>query len=836
MAHEWALVRCFSPCSNFASTPYTVRSLLPHAPRGKLPGASLWCTAAVSLGPPPKPPAPLTAPTLPLLSMLAPVALSVVMAIVFGSPLALMMGALGPLMMWGGWWESRRQGRLHHARECDDYDSAVQERGDRVASLRRTVMEEATRSHRSVEQWAADPLWRGPRARDSMVRVGYRLWGPPSGHPLADEGAISGIPGLVDSTAGLAFVAGDDARDLWRALLVQWRAHTTAGWVPRLDTVGDELPRDARGSSRIIWVATVTDVPDDCAVVIIHREGRQALVHSPDAAPWSVVLDQLSHAQGLWALRLITRRPIEGSDAVTIDPQRRDQLWMTLSPGGPAIDVVAQGPHALVWGATGSGKSQTVVTLVLSLAATYTPQQLVCVVIDFKGGAGLRPLMDLSHTIGCVTDIGHTSSIRALRGLQAELIRRERLLADHGVPECSALPGEVVLPRLIVVIDEAAWLFTNHPEWAEGLHDVLARGRSLGVHIILSTQRVAGVIPRAMMANIALRLCGRVSDAGELAEWMPDAPPSLVTTMRHCPVGQVVLAGGTQAPVLCDVSPTPVPINDVSPSSWRIWVDPLPPTSPWCRGQWALEESEDSLEHTFSESPLGVGTTLVVGDSGSGRTGAARALGLLAPGAVMAPAHPAGLYACLLAHAGTGMAVVSDNCDAIIARAGSEGEVFLLECLQEYGGPAVLVCRPSHRLARHLSRLAPQTLVMSMSKPEYQDLWGTPKRTTPGSALWQGREVQVLYPVPELGVWMPTCVPSVKPAIVLDPESTITHWQTAVVGAPDTDVVFVNLTYRQVRLESGGRLWVPPLPLPGDCVWVWRGGEPVLANSVDWLR
>lgn len=790
----------------------------------------------MSLGPAPAAPEPPSTVSLPLLPMLAPVVLSVVMAIMFRSPLALMMGALGPLMVLGGWWESRRQAGIRYAREEDEYRSAIQERSDRIRVLRRVAVEEATRAHPSVEQWAENAVWRGPRATDSLVRVGHTLWSPPAGHPLAGEGAIAGMPALVDSTAGLAFVAGDDAKDVWRALLIQWRAHTSTGWVPRLDDHSGELPREARGASLIVWVASTAEVPEECAVVIIHRQGQHAEVHTPHAAPVSVSLDELSQARGLWALQSLAIDSAQGSDARRGDTARRDQLWMTLCSEGMAIDIAAEGPHTLVWGATGSGKSQTVVTLVMSLAMAYTPQQLVCVVIDFKGGAGLRPLMNLPHTIGCVTDIGHSPSTRALRGLRAELVRREELLAVHGVAECSALSGDIELPRLVVVIDEVAWLFTNHPEWAEGLQDVVARGRSLGVHVILSTQRVAGVIPRAMLANISLRLCGRISDAGELAEWMPDAPASLVATMRHSRLGQVALSGALQPPVLLEVSAEPLVIPVGAPSAWRIWVDPLPSVSPWARGQWALEESEDSQEHTFAPDPLELGAVLVIGDRHSGRTGAARALGALARAVVLAPAHPAGLYACLREHSGTQTAVVIDDCDAIIAKAGAEGEAFLLECLQDYKGPLVVVCRPHHRLARHLSRLAPQTLVMSMAKPEDRDLWGASQRTAPGSARWKGREIQVLYPAPEIMPWVPACTPSEPPVMVLDSESSSAQWQCAVAASRHTDVVFSHLNHRQVRMDSAGHLWVPPLELPEGYVWVWRGGEPRLANSADWLR
>lgn len=796
----------------------------------------LWCTAAVSLGPAPVAPAVLTSPPLPLLPLLAPVVLSVTMAIVFRSPLALMMGVLGPLMVGGGWWESRRQARLRYASDCEEFERETLARGEAVAALQRSAVLEATRAHPSIEQWASHALWRGPRGSDPLVRVGHAVWNPPENHPLAQEGPISGMPAVVDSRAGLAFVGGEDARDLWRALLVQWRAHTTAGWTPRLEDLGENLPRDARGPSRIVWVATPAHVPGDCSVVVVHRSGRHAEVHTAEASPRLVVLDHLTQAQGIWALRRLAQEESSAPSSARVDTSRRDQLWMTLSEGGPAIDVVTEGPHAIVWGATGSGKSQTVVTLVKSLARAYTPQQLVCVVVDFKGGAGLRPLMDLPHTIGCVTDIGHTPSARALRGLRAEILRRERLLAECGVSECAMLGADVEFPRLLVVIDEVAWLLTNHPEWSEGLADVLARGRSLGVHVILSTQRVAGIISRAMMANISLRLCGRISDAGELAEWMPDAPVSLVTTMRHVRVGQVVIAGASQAATLVDVSPETAVVSDVEPSTWRMWVDELPPLSPWRPGEWALQECPDTQEHLPLQSPLDAGPILIVGDSGSGRTSAAKTLGSLAGTAVRAPSDPAGLWACLRAYGSSDTAIISDDCDVVVARAGAEGEGVILEAIQECTGPLLMVCGPSHRLTRQLSRLAPQTLVMSLSKPDDKNLWGATWRMTPGSALWRGKDSQILYPSPDIAPWRSTCTPSDSPVVFLSRDSTAAQWHEALAHHGHSDLVLRDLSHRDVRLESAGRLWIPALPTPEGFFWVWRGGEPLLANSADWPR
>lgn len=768
--------------------------------------------------------------------MIAPVVLALVMALIFRSSLALMMGALGPLMVLASWWESQRTVKRDYTRECEEFEVAVVEYRDSVALARRQLRDEATRAHPSVMQWAGNPLWRQPASADTMVRIGQTFWSPPPGHPLAAEGPVSDMPGLVDSTRGLALIAGEEGRDAWWALLVQWRAHTPAGWMPRLGVDLDELPREGRGISRIVWVHSPAEVPDECAVIVVYRAGGYAEVHTPEAPPWSVRMDEITHAQAVWALRAIRGESSQDRIDEAVDTSRRDQLWMRFSDREPALDLVAQGPHAIVWGATGSGKSQTVVSMVASLAQAYTPRQLVCVVIDFKGGAGLRPLMDLPHTIGCVTDIGQTPSDRALRGLRAEIVRREKFLAEHTVTECSALDASLEFPRLVVVIDEVAWLLTNHPEWSEGLEDVLARGRSLGVHVILSTQRLAGVMSRAMMANISVRVCGRVSDAGELADWMPDAPPSLVATMRHLPPGQVVVAGAIQAATLVEVAAEPRVIAPVSPSSWRVWVEPLPSTIAWQPGQWALRERVDTQEHTPVAHPGTDGSLVILGDVGSGRSHAAHALATRSGAALLAPRDPAGLFACLQSTSGTQTLVVVDDCDVIVHAAGQEGESFLLDCLQGHEGPLVLVCSPTHRVSRQLARLATKILVMSMGKPEDRDVWGATRRHTPGAGVWEGDDVQVLYPAPAPPVWRPRCVPGALSWRELNPGDDSARWQDALRAASSEDIVLAGLSHRDVRLNSGGALWLPPVPTSEDYLWVWRGGVPHLASSADWRR
>ncbi len=177
------------------------------------------------------------------------------------------------------------------------------------------------------------------------------------------------------------------------------------------------------------------------------------------------------------------------------------------------VDLAAQGPHALIAGTTGAGKSELLQTLVTGLAALHPPEALAFVLIDFKGGAGLGACTDLPHVAGRVTDLDAAQAARALEALRAELRRREEVLAAHGVGDLAALRAAGgALPRLVVVVDEFRALAEDLPHFVPNLVRLAAQGRSLGIHLVLATQRPAGAVDGQMRANVALRLCLRVTD------------------------------------------------------------------------------------------------------------------------------------------------------------------------------------------------------------------------------------------------------------------------------------------------------------------------------------
>ncbi len=185
------------------------------------------------------------------------------------------------------------------------------------------------------------------------------------------------------------------------------------------------------------------------------------------------------------------------------------------------LDLDEDGPHFLIAGTTGSGKSELLQTLVATLALAAPPQLMSFLLMDYKGGAAFAEAAQLPHTTGLVTDLDPGSAARVLTSLRAELHAREKQLAAAGLPDLAALQrlvGTQCPPRLIIVVDEFAALSTDLPDFMTGLVDISQRGRSLGVHLVLATQRPAGVVSPAIKANITGRICLRVTDDHDSAD------------------------------------------------------------------------------------------------------------------------------------------------------------------------------------------------------------------------------------------------------------------------------------------------------------------------------
>src|SRR5579875_845277 len=203
---------------------------------------------------------------------------------------------------------------------------------------------------------------------------------------------------------------------------------------------------------------------------------------------------------------------------------------------GPfGIDIRRDGPHGLVAGTTGSGKSELLQTIVASLAVANRPDAMTFVLVDYKGGSAFKDCVQLPHTVGMVTDLDAHLVERALVSLSAELTRREHILAAAGAKDIEDYtdlltrsgPGSALepLPRLLIVIDEFASMVRELPDFVTGVVNIAQRGRSLGIHLILATQRPSGAVSADIRANTNLRIALRVTDPNESADVIeaPDA-------------------------------------------------------------------------------------------------------------------------------------------------------------------------------------------------------------------------------------------------------------------------------------------------------------------------
>ena len=210
------------------------------------------------------------------------------------------------------------------------------------------------------------------------------------------------------------------------------------------------------------------------------------------------------------------------SVALTWKTSAAANVWLApvgVAAGGPVIlDLVRDGPHALVAGTTGAGKSEFLRSLVASLAAAVDPVRLNFVLVDYKGGSAFDACARFPHTVGVVTDLDEGLAERALICLEAELGHRERRFREIGVAgidDLCAGDAEDPIPRLVIVVDEFAALATELPDFMARLVDIAQRGRSLGVHLVLATQRPAGVVNDMIRANTNLRVALRVQTAAD---------------------------------------------------------------------------------------------------------------------------------------------------------------------------------------------------------------------------------------------------------------------------------------------------------------------------------
>lgn len=256
-------------------------------------------------------------------------------------------------------------------------------------------------------------------------------------------------------------------------------------------------PEKAHAPQQATIDVGITDDADDRAADLRHAPSQpiESLLHFA-RLPWRTIV-------GHWLEPLDLAVPVgmTGSEPLTLDLNR-------------------QGPHALVAGTTGSGKSVLLQSWCLALASMNGPEHLNFVFLDFKGGSAFRKLERLPHTVGSVCDLDLAHAVRALRALEAELTRREQLSAAVRASDIRDMVNPP--PRLIVVIDEFHALKDQLPDYVNRLVRIASLGRSLGMYLIACTQNPMGQVSADMKANMSVSICLRVRDRLQSCELLGD--------------------------------------------------------------------------------------------------------------------------------------------------------------------------------------------------------------------------------------------------------------------------------------------------------------------------
>lgn len=385
-----------------------------------------------------------------------------------------------------------------------------------------------------------------------------------------------------------------------------------AGALVRRPQVADLLARGIAAGLR--FVCTDTDerlLPDACRAVCVAR-GTGAVLAIDQGASRAITVDELAPgvvermARTLAPIRRIGDAPasalpgsvrfldvtaLDGVDALRatwrLRPESTEVVLGRDRDGLFALDLARQGPHAVVAGTSGAGKSEFLQTWVAALALANTPERLSIVLVDFKGGSSLGTLRRLPHVLGTATNLDARLADRALSSLRAELTRRQEQLAAAGAADrddylrraaTAPLPP---FPRLLVVVDELAEVRERFPTLAEGLQETARIGRSLGVHLLLATQRPAGVVDAQIRANVALRVCLRTLDEAESRDVV--GVPDAARISDRTPGRALVLRGGAPATVQSARVTTPVEAGsggDAPRAVLQPWDAVAPPPAP----------------------------------------------------------------------------------------------------------------------------------------------------------------------------------------------------------------------------------------------------------------
>ena len=303
------------------------------------------------------------------------------------------------------------------------------------------------------------------------------------------------------------------------------------------------------GVTFIFFGAVEPDIPLGCGYIIKDNQGKALLISSEDKSKTiDFTYPTLSDKEAQKIVDLLApvyseEISLEGTltksismfemlNIIAVDDLNLEERWnksqvyksMAAPIGVSQSGVVyldlhdkAHGPHGLVAGTTGSGKSEILQTYILSMATLFHPYEVGFVIIDFKGGGMVNQFKNLPHLLGAITNIDGKEIDRSLKSIKAELQKRQRLFAEAEVNHIDKYiqkfkKGEVStpLPHLILIVDEFAELKAEQPEFMKELISAARIGRSLGVHLILATQKPSGQVNEQIWSNSRFKLCLKV--------------------------------------------------------------------------------------------------------------------------------------------------------------------------------------------------------------------------------------------------------------------------------------------------------------------------------------
>ncbi|QOD94498.1 MULTISPECIES: FtsK/SpoIIIE domain-containing protein [Microcella] len=758
------------------------------------------------LPPPPAEPAPPQSPSFPLLAVIAPLGGAILIGAITGSPYVLVFAALSPVIavasMLDGRRTARRRAREDASRfeeECRAYARLIDEahraeRAERDALTPARPTEVAPTGSGGVRVGVARaPSDRAPERASAHIE-GSR----PDAHAHEREVLLAraswhpALPVLVPR--GAIAVRGDGPAA--RAMVARLRLEPGVTVLAALDGPHDDsgVDADARAprpdveievhaassmTVRIAGQAPVRARPEFWSAPERERRRRAIEAHSarlPDHVAWSSLEPARESSSGI---------PVGCSEA-----------------GQCAIDPLAQGPHILIGGTTGSGKSEFLRTLVLGWAHRSSPAELSLLFVDFKGGASFPDLAELPHALEVITDLDESTASRAITSLRAEIQRRERWLRDRGARDVRDPAAS--LDRLVIVIDEYAALLAALPELHSTIIDLSARGRSLGIHLVLCTQHPGSAVRDAIAANCAIRVSFRIADNADAGMLGAGLAPRL----RALPPGRALVTDAEGTRELQTALIAPEDVRAVrerwrdSPAVERLWQPPLPTiVTP---REVARESADDAVEAGWAFGvadrpeqlrrtravwwPERDGALAVVGAPGSGRTSALAAIAEAAQedgsAIVTLPADWVDAEATLLAlrdRTPDRTILLADDLDDVLRQCGDERAELLrlwddvASALRRRGG-AVVAALASGGLQQGLtggrfpSSLELGTESSSATSPSRVSAVSE-RRAPPGRAHWRGAAVQIMasrpLPAPQPPPVPDIVAPGPRPCVVI---------------------------------------------------------------------